>query len=963
TDTNWNTVFAGTGAHRVDLPTYPFQHERYWLPASAPAGDATDLGLDCADHPMLSTTVDVAGGDTVVLSGRVSLRTHPWIADHVVLGKALLPGAAFVDLALHATRQVNCALVDELTLTTPLVIREDDDIQIQVIIDAPDETARRSLSIHSRAVKSQTGTHRQWTRHAQGTISPGDATTPPPADVRPPADAVEVDLDDVYTRLAAQGYQYGRVFQNLRRLSRHQDSIYAEVALAEEDRVEAARFVLHPALLDAALHALLPGVADIALQPMMPFSWSGIRVFQANATAVRARLVLKRSDDTTTAVSLQLTDDAGLPVAAIDELRLRPLSPGDLLTASGRSTEGLFCLRWIPVPLTNAPEPENTWAVLGQADHPTATRTYTGLTALQQAIDDGEPVPPTVLLPMTSLLPSNGPARDDLVVQARQALNRLLETVQTWLADDRFAAAHLVVLTNSAVVADPQDAIDLALAGTWGMLRSAQAEHEDRFTLIDIDDHTSTRDVLGAAVLTGEPQLLIRAGKAFVPRLVPAEPDTSTESLPTSRDWENGTVLISGGTGALGAVLARHLVVEYGVRHLLLLSRRGLDSPGAEALGEELAGLGAEVRIVAVDAADRQVLAALLATVPEEHPLSVVIHTAGVLEDATLTSLTPAQLEAVMRPKVDGAWNLHELTENAGLSAFIMYSSIAGIIGAPGQANYAAANTFLDALAHHRRHHALPAQSLAWGLWDMRSGLAGALSEGDVARWTRSGVTPLTAEQGLRLFDQALKLRDPVQVLNRVDIAALRPAVHLPAPLRGLAPSPAAAPRPATLAQRLAQLPQMEQQQLLIDLVLAKAATVLGHTDPTAIGTTDSFNELGFDSLTAIELRNQLNSATGLSLPTTVIFDYPDPDALATYLHGALIVDHAPSSPADPVLADLARLKAVLPTALSDATALKSIATQLRELLDLADGAHGSRDSDLDSASDEEVFAIIDELD
>ncbi|WP_219070955.1 beta-ketoacyl reductase, partial [Candidatus Mycobacterium methanotrophicum] len=185
--------------------------------------------------------------------------------------------------------------------------------------------------------------------------------------------------------------------------------------------------------------------------------------------------------------------------------------------------------------------------------------------------------------------------------------------------------------------------------------------------------------------------------------------------------WAAGTVVITGGTGMAGSALARHVVVNHGVRQLVLVSRRGPDAPGASELVAELGAAGARVSVVACDAADREALAKVLADVSVQYPLSAVIHAAGVLDDAVVTSLTPQRVDAVLRAKVDAAWNLHELTRDAGVSAFVMFSSMAGLVGSSGQANYAAANSFLDGLAVHRRADGLPAISLGWGLWDQSS--------------------------------------------------------------------------------------------------------------------------------------------------------------------------------------------------------------------------------------------------
>ncbi|MGH8918226.1 MAG: beta-ketoacyl reductase, partial [Actinomycetes bacterium] len=339
-------------------------------------------------------------------------------------------------------------------------------------------------------------------------------------------------------------------------------------------------------------------------------------------------------------------------------------------------------MHWSRLRLDTVAKTSDTWTVLGERLD-LATSSYTDIAELRQAVDDGSPVPSVVLFPMTSRSASGS----DLSDRVRATLHRLLDTTKTWLADDRFATARLVVVTRGAIATDGEDITDLTHAGVWGMLRSAQAEHPGRFVVADVDDNVGSRDALIAALHSDEPQLLVRAGEVFVPRLVRAEPRMTVEPDPaTGRDWQRGTVMITGGTGALGAVLARHLVTRHGARNLLLLSRRGADAPDAKRLRTELSDLGATVTIAACDVADRDSLAAVLAAVPADQPLAAVVHTAGVVDDGVLATLSSAQLDRVVRPKVDAAWNLHELTKNLDLSAFVLYSSIAGILGTAGQA-------------------------------------------------------------------------------------------------------------------------------------------------------------------------------------------------------------------------------------------------------------------------------------
>uniref|UniRef100_UPI0005783F66 type I polyketide synthase n=1 Tax=Mycobacterium avium TaxID=1764 RepID=UPI0005783F66 len=370
-----------------------------------------------------------------------------------------------------------------------------------------------------------------------------------------------------------------------------------------------------------------------------------------------------------------------------------------------------------------------------------------------------------------------------------------------------------------------------------------------------------------------------------------------------------GTVLITGGTGMAGSTLARHLVTGHGVRDLALLSRTGPDAPGAAELVAELEAAGARVQVIACDAADRAALAGVIAGISAQRPLSGVIHAAGVLDDAMITSLTPERIDAVLRAKVDAAWNLHELTRDMNLSAFVMFSSMAGLVGSSGQGNYAAANSFLDALAAHRRAHGLPAISLAWGLWDQASAMTGGLDAADLARLGRDGILALSSDEAMELFDTALIVDEPFLAPARIDLGALRAhAVAVPPMFAELVNAPtrrrvddslAAAKSKSALAHRLDGLPEAEQHAVLLELVRSHIATVLGSPTAEAIDPDKAFQELGFDSLTAVEMRNRLKTATGLALSPTLIFDYPTPNALAGYIRTELAgapqeITHAP---------------------------------------------------------------------
>ncbi|GAA2808123.1 hypothetical protein GCM10010452_40930 [Crossiella cryophila] len=354
-----------------------------------------------------------------------------------------------------------------------------------------------------------------------------------------------------------------------------------------------------------------------------------------------------------------------------------------------------------------------------------------------------------------------------------------------------------------------------------------------------------------------------------------------------------GTTLLTGGTGTLGGALAKHLVTEHGVRRLLLVSRRGPDAPGADTLRQDLIEAGADVDIVAADITDRDALATVLNGIPAEHPLSAVVHTAGVLDDGVVTKLDPERLRKVLRPKVDAAWHLHELTRDHELSAFVLFSSVAGVTGSPGQANYAAANVFLDTLAAHRRDQGLPATSLAWGLWAERSELTSGLDEGQVRRIDSSGLPEISTEQGMRMFDSATESDEPLIIPIKVGKRAAGQSTAVPALLRGIIQggrrsAAAGTPAPSGLRDRLRALGATGQEELLRDLVITHAAALLGHHDRAGLDPERGFLESGFDSLIAVELRNKLADVTGLRLPSTVVFDTKTPVALAQRLRTEL---------------------------------------------------------------------------
>ncbi|HEY8986902.1 MAG TPA: SDR family NAD(P)-dependent oxidoreductase [Streptomyces sp.] len=937
---DWSALFSG--AQPVDLPTYPFQRQRYWLEATPDVGDISAAGLSAAEHPLLGAAVTLGGSDTVLLTGRLSLSGHPWLADHAVLGTVLLPGTGFVDLALHAARHTGLAVVDDLTLYEPLVVPEQGAVQVQITVEAPDPSGRRVLAVHARP-EAPEGEQEVWTRHATGVLAAGPTPAPAPGDLSlwPPSGAVPVELADVYERLAGRGYEYGPVFQGLRALWRDDDDVlYAELELP--DAIDPAGHVLHPALLDSALHPLLAVAladadagADLPL--LIPFSWSGVGLHHGAASPSACRVRLARTGEET--ATLSVSDVAGVPLAVVETLALRATDPGRL-AALGSGRDPLRRVRWERAELTGVEGQFGGSAVvvgsdvMGLGREPgLADGAFPDVAALSAAVEGGRPVPDLVLVPCPS---ADGVGTAEA---ARAGTFRLLTLVQDWLADEHLAATTLAVVTSGAVLTPGDTDVIPAQAALWGLMRTVRSENPGRAVLIDTDGDPASSRALASALASGEPELALRKGELHLPGAAPVEADGTQPAFAPDPD---GTILVTGGTGALGALIARHLVTEHGARHLLLASRGGPAAEGAAALTAELTALGATVTVAACDVAQRDAVAALLAGIPAEHPLTAVVHTAAVLDDGIVQALDQGRFETVWRPKVDGALHLHELTEELDLAAFVLFSSLAGVVGNAGQGNYASANVLLDALAQRRRALGLPGTSIAWGLWaesaDAATGLATGLDAAGLARTGRGGLLPLDAASGLALFDAALATREPAVVAAGFDPVALRAQASagvLAPQLRGLVRLPArrAAADPAArpFAERLMGLTEDERRRAVLELVRTAVAAVLGHGKPEQVADERSFKDLGFDSLTAVELRNRLSAATGLRLPATLVFDHPSTGALATFVLSSLAPPAATEGA--PLLAELDRLEAALAVLGGDDTFRQTVSTRLQQLL------------------------------
>ncbi|UUU26924.1 type I polyketide synthase [Streptomyces sp. DSM 40750] len=1009
----WPTAFPElilAGRPPADLPTYAFQRRRHWLRDAPRTLDAAAAGLAPADHPLLGATVELPEDGGLLFTGRLSTATQPWLADHMVAGTVLLPGTAVLEVARWAGAFAGCDRVAELTLHSPLELSADPRASraIRLRLADADAAGRRRLTLSSRP-----GPDEPWTRHATGILdTDGGDTAARRSDLVawPPAHARSVDIGGFHGRAEEHGIAYGPAFRGLRALWRRGDEVFAEVALPEGTQAEAGRYGLHPALLDAALQAWHAAHPEALERRMVPYAWREVKTTGAAGPSVlRVRLALVDGpapgpDGTGASVSMEVADGAGVPVASVAALHLRSLGRAP---AGGAGAGALLRTRWVPYSGSGLPGDVEVVAALGEPDAlpVTVDARYAGVTALGSALSAGAPAPDVGLLPVTADLDVT-----DVPGAVRAATGDVLATLQSWLAEPALGASRLV-----AVVRERDGEAGLVGDAVRGLIRSARTEHPRRFGLLSLADGEAPAPEVFAQALAAvreESEVAVRDGRLWVPRLSEVAatpyaeaPDERNGETPARALDPDGTVLITGGTGTLGGLVARHLVAR-GARRLVLTGRRGEATPGAGELAAELTAKGAEVTVVACDAADADALAAVLDGVPEEHPLTAVVHVAGVTDDAALTSLTGDRLGAVLRPKVDAAWRLHELTRGLDLAEFVTFSSMSGTFGAAGQANYAAANVFLDALAGYRRAQGLPGLSLAWGPWVERSALTGDLTEADWARIGRDGVRALATGDALALFDTA-RLRtgtveEPVLVALRLDMAQVKKRKAsglLPPLMRSLVDGSGAAPgtapgtasgterQPGTgaemtgraaassYAERVRAMPEAERRRALLDLVRTHTAMALGEGTAEDVEPDRGFADLGVDSLGSLDLQEKLLAATGVDLPSTLIFDHPTAAALADHLCAELGGAAGDGASAGSALAEVDRLEAFLASfaETADARTRETVAHRLLDLVSRWPGGtgpddragtddDGPRPADLASASDDELFEVLQQM-
>ncbi|MFD9722177.1 type I polyketide synthase, partial [Streptomyces sp. NPDC059076] len=809
TPTHWHTT---PTTPPPNLPTYPFQHHRYWLEDAATDGDPESLGLRTTDHPLLSAATTLAHGDTLLLTGRITARAHPWLTHRA------LHGTVPLELALQSARLLGGLVVARLTPGDSLVLPPTGGLDVQFTVSAPEADGDRPFQLFARPFQDasdaadtvdtlvEESLHRPWTSLASGRFT--SATTAP--------------------------------------LPRTTDAQpQATVALPEDTAEEAGRYGLHPALLDAAIEA---GISAID-EEVAPAVWGGVTLHAVGAQELQVFVTQQAAS-----YALRLTDGTGALVATVDSLALRPLHH----TTVGARHDWLLSLEWPTLDAEPAAplEPILSWALVQKTDAPDL------LSAFGSA--------PVAL--------TESPA---VVVLTADHPGTLLVDLQEQLSTA--SADRLVVLTRHAVatrVDDASEAPDLGPASVRGLVRAIQSENPDRITLVDLDEEPESLRSLPLALAVGEPELAIRGGVLHVPRLRRASPEALAATEGTN-PVVRGTVVISG-DGDLAEAAARHFIEAVGARSLLVI---GHDTDWTA----QYLDRGVQVAVHPGTSADREGLAAALALLPGDLPPTDVVHIPGRSAEAVLLSTDPEAFAETLRVETQSAWNLHELTLDGDITSFTLLDRApSGVLGGTGHVAGASLGAWLDALAQHRRTLGLCGTSIAWG---PREAVADAASH---------GLVPFRADQVddlLALTVDGGRGQQTAWIAARLDRAALREragAGLLPAALRGLVriertASVGSSAAAGSLAATLAELTESEQRRTLLDLVTRQIAGVLGHRPGSTVDASRAFKDLGFDSLTAVELRNRLGTATGRRLPATLIFDHPSPGALASWLHTELL--------------------------------------------------------------------------
>ncbi|HAT2830530.1 TPA: SDR family NAD(P)-dependent oxidoreductase [Klebsiella oxytoca] len=944
---DWPLAFAPFSPQHLDLPGYPFQRKRHWIDGGTSHPQRSpDTSLSSGRYPLGGQRITLPDG-RVVHQIEIGPAIQTYLADHKVYGYIVVPGAFYL-AALLSVAQAHwpdeAVELNDVQFLRALTFPHPSDSAMLLIellpATAADDgfSARLSVQLHSQWMLLATADLKRASRprgEENVTLS-GEHYSP-----------LFVDRAAMIKRLANMQVDWRARWQWLGETSRIDE--YTTIGrLTAPAQVSLDDAPIPAGLIDNAFAFSLFATEETEHQiPQLPFAvehlyWSG-----RHKPVTWAKHTLRVQDDASrghTLANIFFCDDEGNVQALLEGITTRHAPAHRFL--HGQQSCGLFSLRWSPLPIPASP-PANQMYLLGDVPADAmpdglSVKQYVTVEQLAQSLsteNHGNPTFDSVLFCRSHSLGSP-------VEEAHQMTADVMQQLQNWLADPLFADSGLTIVTQGAVATSTdEEIVRLYQAPVWGLVRSAQSEHPQRkIRLLDMDDEPASFSAWLSALSGDFPQLALRTGRFHHPTL-----SSDTPPVDSRHFFDSGTVLLTGGTGALGASIARHLVTQHGCKSLLLLSRQGERAPCATALRQELQQAGAKVTIAACDVADKTSLSQALAQVPFDYPLTSVIHLAGVIQDGSFELMTRQDLTAALRSKLDSAVYLDELTQSHTLSSFILFSSLSGLLGTPGQANYAAANTFLDALAQRRRVNGQPAISLAWGPWD-EGGMAGQVNPAGMARIQKMGLSLLSQQQGLALFDSALYCHQAYVVPMNLDHSVsahhplLRPLFSSPTKENervarerpgNREPQEKTADKPHALRQALAGLNETNRYQKILSWVTDEVTTVLELAAEDAPLPDRPLQELGLDSLMAVEIKNRLSKGSGLRLPVTLLFDHPTCQQLAAKLSADIPAEDAQINTTPLPSAPPAPQKAVTTSPLSFTEELRSASNQqLFELLE-----------------------------
>jgi acyl transferase domain-containing protein/NADPH-dependent curcumin reductase CurA/acyl carrier protein len=882
----WNEVFP-SARPVVEVPAYPWQRQRYWL---EPPTTPNEAGLSSSS--LLGTRVSVASTNEVIFDSTISVRDLPWLADHRVAGQLVVPGAALMEYVRAAAEDVSGEAMEvrSLALVAPLVLPEDGAKRLQIVVSGhPNE---RVVKIYGQLVE-RSATAAPWTLHCTGDAR---RRTPVPESRVVDLQAIHarcttpVDCERLYSGFAHVGLEYGPAFQGVRKLSSNDGEALAEIALPAA--AVPCRFGLHPALLDAAFQTM--GGFHESDKLYVPFSIDRFRVVRSGASSALAYVRRQAERGETGEIDgadITLVDREGRLIAEVVGLRVRRATAAGIRAAGPVFGASLYRVTWPLGPSADSASlPSGTWAVFAAEGDARGAMLVERLLAMGASCVRSSLFDTTALSSVDNVVCLWSDA--DMTRVLAEGLALLQAAVRTG------KPLRLWWVTENAVPVTERQDVTISVAPLWGLARSAMQEHpEIVFTLVDVDSASSGIGQVFKELSADddEREVAWREGLRHVARLASA-PSRTVRPLALRTE---GTVLVTGGLGALGLLTAEWLA-KRGVRHLVLCSRRGrADTPGASEAVVQLERHGAVVTVETADISNAEAVSSLIARIPPEFPLRGVVHAAGVRDDGMLEHQDTSRLVRMLAAKAVGAAHLDALTRDADLDFFVLFSSAAATLGSAGQGPYAAANAFLDALAERRRSLGLPAHSMAWGPW-AEGGMA-VLDETFQARWDRRGIGRLSPAEGLALFERALAREGPHFVIAAFDLRTIGRAFEdaVPSIWRALvSPFPRVGVVPAergALARTLRGTPLANRLAATKNAVREQVAHILPSLDAHKIPTDEQLMSLGMDSMFVVEFRNRLKTLLDVDLPVTLVFEHPTINDISRFVFDTVLHTSEPA--------------------------------------------------------------------